>query len=119
MHQNSHRLSWICKVLPFDKFEEICRKVYFAVDDYTKAEFIVTNSFLSYVFAEHAVICGDATSREYCNLCRSNLGNAISRLPLFLPASMEMIAALTLGVSLQEHRGQNAQAKYLKGFTLG
>ncbi|UPK99962.1 hypothetical protein LCI18_010897 [Fusarium solani-melongenae] len=110
MHQNSHRLSWICKVLPFDKFEEICRKVYFAVDDYTKAEFIITNSFLSYVFAEHTVIRGDATSREYCNLCRSNLGNAISRLPLFLPASMEMIAALTLGAlhSVEDSKASRA-----------
>ncbi|KAJ4221144.1 hypothetical protein NW759_007214 [Fusarium solani] len=110
VHQNSHRLSWICKVLPFDKFEEICRKVYFAVDDYTKAEFIIANSFLSYIFAEHAVIHGDATSQEYCNLCRSNLGNAISRLPLFLPASMEMIAALTLGAlhSVEDSKASRA-----------
>ncbi|KAI8711625.1 Zn(2)-C6 fungal-type domain-containing protein [Fusarium sp. LHS14.1] len=110
VHQNSHRLSWICKVLPFDKFEEICRKVYFAVDDYTEAEFIISNSFLSYVFGEHAVIRGDATSREYCTLCRSNLGNAISRLPLFLPASMEMIAALTLGAlhSVEDSKASRA-----------
>ncbi|RSL43277.1 hypothetical protein CEP54_015151 [Fusarium duplospermum] len=103
-------LSWICKVLPFDKFEEICRKVYFAVDDYTKAEFIIANSFLSYVFAEHAVIRGDGMSREFCNLCRSNLGNAISRLPLFLPASMEMIAALTLGAlnSVEDSKASRA-----------
>ncbi|RSL59478.1 hypothetical protein CEP53_005763 [Fusarium sp. AF-6] len=110
VHQNSHRLSWICKVLPFDKFEEICRKVYFAVDDYTKAEFIIANSFLSYVFAEHAVIRGDAMSREYCDLCRSNLGNAVSRLTLFLPASMEMIAALTLGAlhSVEDSKASRA-----------
>ncbi|KAJ3459334.1 hypothetical protein MRS44_015407 [Fusarium solani] len=102
-------LRW-AKVLPFDKFEEICRKVYFAVDDYTKAEFIIANSFLSYIFAEHAVIHGDATSQEYCNLCRSNLGNAISRLPLFLPASMEMIAALTLGAlhSVEDSKASRA-----------
>ncbi|KAH7253442.1 hypothetical protein B0J15DRAFT_513657 [Fusarium solani] len=90
--------------------KEICRKVYFAVDDYTKAEFIIANSFLSYIFAEHAVIHGDATSQEYCNLCRSNLGNAISRLPLFLPASMEMIAALTLGAlhSVEDSKASRA-----------
>ncbi|WAO96393.1 Zn(2)-C6 fungal-type domain-containing protein [Fusarium falciforme] len=117
-HQNSHRLSWICKVLPFDMFKEICRKVYFAVDDYTEAEFIIANSFLSYLFAEHAVIRGDATSREYCTLCRSNLGNAISRLPLILHASMEMIAALTLGLNISTALYSVEDSKASRAWTL-
>ncbi|KAK7432250.1 hypothetical protein QQZ08_001195 [Neonectria magnoliae] len=76
-HANYTRLTWICQILPLDKFEKICRKVYFAVDDYTDVDFIIANGFLSYVFAEHVVIFGTESSR-------SN-------------SSMEVVAALTLG----------------------
>ncbi|KAJ3535364.1 hypothetical protein NM208_g7163 [Fusarium decemcellulare] len=97
LHQSYYRITWICGILPFKQFEDICCKVYFAVNDYTEEEFIIANSFLSYIFAEHAVVYGADTSREYCYLCRSNVGNSLSRLPLFLPASMEAVTALTLG----------------------
>ncbi|KAI9704645.1 MAG: hypothetical protein M1820_005393 [Bogoriella megaspora] len=35
--------------------------------------------------------------RKYCQICRDNLQDALSRLPLLLPASMEVIAALAIG----------------------
>ncbi|KAF4473093.1 hypothetical protein FALBO_19 [Fusarium albosuccineum] len=103
LHQSYYRITWICGILPFKQFEDICCKVYFAVNDYTEEEFIIANSFLSYIFAEHAVVYGADASREYCYLCRSNVGNSLSRLPLFLPASMEAVTALTLG-TLGYHR---------------
>ncbi|KAL5336348.1 hypothetical protein BJX70DRAFT_400638 [Aspergillus crustosus] len=52
-------------------------------------------SFLLYMFADHAVTYGDVRSRGYCDFCRSNLGVLLQRLPLILPASLEVIAALT------------------------
>ncbi|OTA87219.1 hypothetical protein M434DRAFT_24015 [Hypoxylon sp. CO27-5] len=88
---------WISQILSLDKFAEICRKIYFAVDDYSEVDLILANGYLSYVFSEHVVVSGRQDYREYFGLCRNNLHNALSRLPLLLPASMEVIAALTLG----------------------
>ncbi|EYB21754.1 hypothetical protein FG05_03559 [Fusarium graminearum] len=82
---------------------ETCTKVYFGVGEPTCAEVIIANSFLAYVFAEYAVIHGDSKHRDYCQFHRSSLGSALLRLPLLLPASMELVAALTLG-TLGYHR---------------
>ncbi|KAF4979130.1 hypothetical protein FZEAL_4620 [Fusarium zealandicum] len=109
-HCKISRIQWICKILPLEKFEEICCKVYFVVNDYTQVDFIIANSFLSYMFAEHAVIYGVDSSQQNCNLCRSNLGTSLSRLPLLLPASMEVVVALTLGSlhSIEDSRASRA-----------
>jgi hypothetical protein len=96
----SIRITWISQVLPLERFAEICRKVYFAIDDYTEIDLILANGYLSYVFAEHYLVVGISEYREYCQLCRKNLDNALQQLPLLLPPSMEAIAALTLGVRL-------------------
>ncbi|XXG95182.1 rRNA-processing protein cgr1 [Hypoxylon texense] len=78
------------------KFAEVCQKVYFPIEDYSEAEYIIANGVLSHLFSEHAVISGLADYREYFQLCRKNLHVAILRLPLLIPASPEVIAALTL-----------------------
>lgn len=91
---------WISRVLPLDTFSDICRKVYFAIDDYNDIDFILANGYLSYVFSEHVSVSGLQGYQEYCHLCRENLHNACARLPLLLPPSMEVIAALTLGVRI-------------------
>ncbi|KAF2803421.1 uncharacterized protein BDZ99DRAFT_512173 [Mytilinidion resinicola] len=67
---------------PLEAVMAICRKVYFAVDDYSEWDLIPANGYLSYIFSEHVI----------------NFHSALSRLPLLLPASMEVIATLTLGV---------------------
>lgn len=72
--------------------------MYFAVDDYSEIDFILANGYLSHIFSEHVVVSGLQDYGAYCRLCRENLHIAFSRLPLLLPASMEVIAALTLGV---------------------
>jgi hypothetical protein len=72
--------------------------VYFAVDDYSDLDFIIANEYLSYIFAEHVVVTGIQDYAGYSRLCSKNLQQALSRLPLLLPASMEAIAALMLGV---------------------
>lgn len=89
---------WISRVLPLTTFSDICRKVYFAVDDYNDIVFILANGYLSYVFSEYASESSLYDYREYCRICRENLHAACARLPLLLPPSMEVIAALTLGV---------------------
>lgn len=90
----------ISNILPLDRFADICRKVYFAVDDYSQIDFILANGYLSWIFGEHVISSGTTKDyNKYCLMCRKNLHGALLRLPLVLPPSMETIAALALGVS--------------------
>lgn len=93
-------MAWISRVLPLEKFSDICRKVYFAIDDYNEIDFILANGYLSYIFCEYTSVSGLSDYQEFLHLCRENLHNAFARLPLLLPSSMEVVAALTLGVSV-------------------
>ncbi|ENH75357.1 hypothetical protein FOC1_g10002913 [Fusarium oxysporum f. sp. cubense race 1] len=102
-HSRDYRVVWICRFLPLDVFLDICNKVYFRVEDHTEVEFIIANSFLSYVFAEYAVIHGDAKTQEYCRFYRSKVGNGLTKLTLLATPCMELIAALALG-TLGYHR---------------
>ncbi|KAK1983625.1 hypothetical protein LZ30DRAFT_713819 [Colletotrichum cereale] len=96
-HQDYLRVQWISQILPLQEFEGICRKVYFAVDGYSEIEFILATGFLSYMFAEHTVSEGIKRSRDHLELCQRSLGRALSLLPIMLPPSMEVVAALTIG----------------------
>ena len=86
-------------ILPLERFADICRKVYFAVDDYSQIDFILANGYLSCIFGEHGIATGSKVYDEYYLCCRENLHSTLLRLPLLLPPSMETIGALTLGVS--------------------
>jgi hypothetical protein len=97
-HATDFRIKWICNILPLAHFQQICTKVHFGIDGYSEAESIIASSFLSYVFAEYAIVYGDAKHGEYCQSFRSSLGQTLSKLPLLLTASLELVAALTLGV---------------------
>ncbi|KPM43738.1 hypothetical protein AK830_g2770 [Neonectria ditissima] len=91
------RVAWISHILPFHKFADICTKVYFALEDYSQIDFILANGYLSYIFAAHIAISGAQTSLSDCDLCRDNVHTSLSRLPLILPASMDVVAALIIG----------------------
>ena len=91
--------------------------MYFAIDDYSEVDLILANGYLSYIFSEHVVVSGLQDYQGYCRLCRTNFQSALSRLPLLLPASMEIIAALTLGVRIPHQDGHlrilaNAQGRH-------
>ncbi|GKU21467.1 unnamed protein product [Fusarium langsethiae] len=109
-HATDFRISWICRFLPLVTFQEICTRVYFGVGESTCAEMIIANSFLAYVFAEYAVIHGDSKHREYCQFHRSSLGSALLRLPLLSQASMELVAAMTLGSLYMVEEGRASHA---------
>ncbi|WQF88867.1 hypothetical protein CDEST_13881 [Colletotrichum destructivum] len=96
-HQNYLRVQSISQILPLQKLEDTCRKVYFAVDSYSEIDFVLTTGFLSYMFAEHTVSEGSASSRDHFQLCQRSLAKALSILPIMLPPSMEVIAVLTFG----------------------
>ncbi|ODM20934.1 hypothetical protein SI65_03987 [Aspergillus cristatus] len=84
-----------------DKFVQKCREVYFAIDQYSDATFIVVNGGLYNVFIEWSFITKDHETREECqkylSLCRKNLETALVNLNLLMPARAESIEALALG----------------------
>lgn len=88
--------------LTVEYFIEKCREVYFCTDDYTEATFIVVNFGLYSVFVELSVVAKDAASREetqrYVQLCKDNLETALANLNILMPATIESIMALSLGV---------------------
>ncbi|KAL2204508.1 hypothetical protein CC79DRAFT_1337049, partial [Sarocladium strictum] len=100
----------VTAVLPLLDFTEICRKVYFAVEEYSYIEFLLANGFLYYVFSVHYVTSGIPKYKEYYSMCRSNFENGLRRLPLFLPSTREVVAALTLGGLYSIERGDTAMA---------
>ncbi|KAF5549696.1 hypothetical protein FNAPI_7948 [Fusarium napiforme] len=102
-HSRDYRVVWICRFLPLNVFLDICNKVYFRIEDHTEAEFIIANSFLSYLFAEYAVIHGDAKSQEYCRFYRSKVGDGLTKLTLLATPCIELIAALALGTLGYHH----------------
>ncbi|KAF5234641.1 hypothetical protein FANTH_11993 [Fusarium anthophilum] len=119
-HSRDYRVVWICRFLPLDVFLDICNKVYFRVEGHTEAEFIIANSFLSYAFAEYAVIHGDMKSQEYCRFYRSKVGDGITKLTLLATPCMELIAALALGAiySVEESRASQSWTLISTAMTL-
>lgn len=86
-----------------DSLLEKCRQVYFATEDYSDATFIVVNACLVYLFSEISFSESDTTKQEiydkYHDLCRVNLETGLANLNLLMPATMESIEALSIGVS--------------------
>ncbi|KAF4490466.1 hypothetical protein FAGAP_10763 [Fusarium agapanthi] len=119
-HSEDYRVVWICRFLPLNVFLDICNKVYFRVEDHTEAEVIIANSFLSYVFAEYAVIHGDVKSREYCRFYRSKVGDGLTKLTLLATPCMDLIAALALGAiySVEESRASQSWTLISTAMTL-
>ncbi len=85
-------------------FEDLCRKVYFAIDEYTHTDYILALGFLSYMFSEHRVSTGTESSGDYGQMCRDALSEALSRLPFILPPTLEVIAALLIAVGQIIHQ---------------
>ncbi|KAG4261704.1 hypothetical protein FPRO04_08503 [Fusarium proliferatum] len=120
-HSKDHRVVWICRFLPLDVFLDICNKVYFRVEDHTEAEFIIANSFLSYVFAEYAVIHGDAKSQEYCRFYRSQVGSGLMKLTLLAAPCMDSKTAANVRkaiYSVEESRASQSWTLISTGMTL-
>ncbi|KAF3759989.1 hypothetical protein M406DRAFT_95615 [Cryphonectria parasitica EP155] len=93
----------VCCFMAVENFAEACRRVYFALEDFSHATFIIVNAGLYYLFQEKSVTAAtDAAVREYTGyyeLCRANLETGLAHLRFFLGATMETIEALLLGAS--------------------
>ncbi len=92
------RIESLSRILPLDRFTDICQKVYFAVEDYSQLDFILANSYLSYIFSEYIAVTGKQEYQDHYRRCRQNAQVALSQLPLLLPATIEAVATLAFGV---------------------
>ena len=77
--------------------------MYFCIDDYSDAAFVITNFGMYSFFYEYGATEKDANVREdylHCiEMCRDNLETALANLNILMPANQESIMALALGVS--------------------
>ncbi|OTB18177.1 hypothetical protein K445DRAFT_314986 [Daldinia sp. EC12] len=99
--QRNYVLRFLDPVLQAEGISELCLKVYFS-GDYSEAEFIITNVALYYLFSniefEKERWNQSGSSQEDCELlCQVNLETALSRLPLHLKPTYDMVLALILG----------------------
>ncbi|KAI3343016.1 fungal-specific transcription factor domain-containing protein [Ustulina deusta] len=98
-HKMFFRIESLSRILPLDRFTDICQKVYFAVEDYSQLDFILANSYLSYIFSEYIAVTGKQEYQDHYRRCRQNAQVALSQLPLLLPATIEAVATLAFGAS--------------------
>lgn len=98
-HKTHFRIQAVSRILPLEQFTDICQKVCFAVDEYSQLDFIIANSYLSYIFSEYITATSEHGYQDYYRRCRQNAQVALSRLPFLLPATIEAIAVLTFGAS--------------------
>ncbi|KAJ5365791.1 transcriptional regulator family: Fungal Specific TF [Penicillium concentricum] len=79
-------------------FTEKCREVYFCIEDYSEAAFVITNFCLYGVFYEYGGMEKEGSVREehqnYIEMCRDNLEAALANLNILMPATHESIMAL-------------------------
>lgn len=94
--------SLVCAFISIEEFTEYCRKIYFATEDFTLVTFIIVNSGLYYLFQDKHVLDDEETATSeflrYQLMCRDNLEVALMNLPLLIPARIDSIRALILGV---------------------
>ncbi|CCF41862.1 fungal specific transcription factor [Colletotrichum higginsianum] len=85
-------------------FVDLCRNVYFSVDDYSTTDFIIVNSGLYYLFTEYFCPVDNVhLQKQYLSwgaLCRNALAAAVTSLGAGLSARVENVQALILGVWL-------------------
>lgn len=85
------------------RMTEFCRLVFFSVDDYPASTAIIVFGNLYLLFQEFSWRVTDELERvdyrQCAELCRSNFEICISNLDILLPATLENVEALLLGVS--------------------
>ncbi|KAL0780428.1 hypothetical protein CaCOL14_001763 [Colletotrichum acutatum] len=91
--------------LPCSEFIDLCRNVYFSIDDYTAIDFIIVNSGLHYLFTEY--FCppslGQSELRKqsltWGAMCRNALTAAVATIDAGLSAKAKNVQALILGTT--------------------
>ncbi|KAK1842280.1 hypothetical protein CCHR01_15093 [Colletotrichum chrysophilum] len=90
-------------LMPVPAYIELCRDVYFSIDEYADTDFIIANSGLYYLFTEHFCPTDNEDLRKqyfvWGRLCRDAMMQAVGSLTVCLPAHIKSVQALVLGAS--------------------
>ncbi|KAF6824061.1 fungal specific transcription factor domain-containing protein, partial [Colletotrichum plurivorum] len=90
-------------LMPISDYIDLCRNVYFSIDDYSDTEFIIANSGLFYLFTEYFYPSGNTDlQRQYLawgQQCRNALLAAVGSLGACLLARPESVRAVVIGAS--------------------
>lgn len=94
---------WVYEYITMQPFGDLCLEVYFA-DEFSPFDFISVNAGLHSLFWDYAQGPDILESEKeqcmaYSRLCRDNLEIELAILPLHLPPSPKVIAALLFAVS--------------------
>ncbi|KAK0725799.1 hypothetical protein B0H67DRAFT_598868 [Lasiosphaeris hirsuta] len=92
----------MCGVVMSDKYNERCRRVYFATEDFSLTSFAIVNSGLYFLFQEKAWSAEGARKVEllgYQDMCRDNLETALANLPMLMPERRESVDVLLMGAT--------------------
>ena len=88
--------------LTLESFTDLCKSIYFSVDDYSAASATILHGGLYYLFLEYKVLGKDEgrgqQQHELVSTCKANLETCLNNLDLLLPATDENIYAMLLGV---------------------
>ncbi|KAL4816217.1 hypothetical protein BDW67DRAFT_55560 [Aspergillus spinulosporus] len=92
---------WIYEYITMQPFGDLCLEVYFS-EDLSPFDFISVNAGLYSLFWDYASVTNIPQDEKeqffaYSRLCRENLETGLANLPLHLPASANVIAALLFG----------------------
>lgn len=98
---SSFTLIWIIAISA-DRFNESCRDVYFATEDYSLTTFAVVMGGLYFFLQEMVWFAEGAEVEEltrYQEMCRANFETALVNLPLLMPATRASVEVLLTAVS--------------------
>jgi len=97
---SSFTLIWIIAISA-DRFNESCRDVYFATEDYSLTTFAVVMGGLYFFLQEMVWFAEGAEAEEltrYQEMCRANFETALVNLPLLMPATRGSVEVLLTAV---------------------
>lgn len=92
----------MCSLVGLPDFTGLCRRVYFATEEFSDATFIIVNAMLYNLFMEQNSLATDPMARDeyhaYMSQSQANLETALANTHLFLATRVENVQALLLGV---------------------
>ncbi|KHN94432.1 fungal specific transcription factor domain protein [Metarhizium album ARSEF 1941] len=91
----------MCSLVGLPDFTALCRRVYFATEEFSDATFLIVNAMLYNLFMEQNSLATDPAARDeyhaYMRQSQANLETALANTSLFLATRVENVQALLLG----------------------
>ncbi|KAK3296563.1 uncharacterized protein B0H64DRAFT_374636 [Chaetomium fimeti] len=91
-------VAWFFQLFGMDRFPELCVAVHMA-EEYNAAQFLTVNITLHFLFRAYGSLLPEKEEEYFrlSRLCSVNTETALSNLPLHLPATDDVIVALSFG----------------------